>query len=248
MPFSDTTNKTGIIQIIEFWTNLGDAAISGNTTLLKQFTARVNEGFDRLMPFLLSYSDYLRFDDVNNSGQPFGTINLVSGQADYTVSQDNNSLDILNVTDVRILASATGTTYFDLEKMSIDDPRAIEAMAPASTSVGVPIAWLERGNTIFLYPQPNYSATAGIKLFYERQQSIFVSSDTTKEAGIPRPFIRLLPMYAAYDWLCVNKQQNIVLITRLEAQIARAEKDLRDMIAKKYPTHARISNAGISFR
>ena len=38
--FSDTTNKNGLIQECEFWTNLGDGTISGDTTLLAQFTDR----------------------------------------------------------------------------------------------------------------------------------------------------------------------------------------------------------------
>lgn len=243
MPFSDTTNKNGIIQAIEFWTGLGDAYISGDTTQLKIFTARVNEAFERLMPLLLSYTDHIRWDDVNNSDIPVGTFNLVSAQSGYTISQDDNTLDILNITDVRILPASGSSIYQTITKMSIDDPNALSAMSPNSSEVGIPTYWLERGNTIFFYPQPNYSATAGAKIFFERQQSVFLTSDTTKEAGIPRPFIGLLPLYAAYDWLIVNTPENVMVIQRIEAQIAKREQSLKDITSIRYPTKANMAAA-----
>ena len=57
MPFSNTTTKGGLIQGCERWTNLGDAIISGDTTLLKQFTAAINEAYDELLPIIFS-SDF----------------------------------------------------------------------------------------------------------------------------------------------------------------------------------------------
>lgn len=246
MPYSNTTDKNGIIQTIEFWTNLGDGAITGD--LLKIFTARVNSAFDRVMSRVLSYSTHLRFDDTNHTDLPSGTFNIVSGQANYTITQDDNGLDILNITDVRILPSATATDYVTLEKMTIDDDRALDAMVPNSGDTGVPTAYLERGNTIFLYPKPNYAATNGCRIFFEREQSYFASTDTTKQPGIPLPFHSLLPLYASYDWLLVNKPANTALMTRLEAQIAKQEKDLDDLVASRYPTRVKMSMKGINFR
>ncbi len=239
MVFSDTTGKAGIIQRIEFWTNLGDATISGDTTLLKVFTALLNESFDRLMPLLVSFSDFLQWDDTNNTDQPFLTFALTSGQSDYTVLQDDNSYDILNVAKVRIYASATGTQYYELKEMTADDPYAQIAMSPSATDVGVPTSFLKRGNTIFLFPQPNYTNASGVQVFFERRQQQFLTSDTTKQPGIPSPFHALLPLYASHDWLIVNKPANTVLITRIEAEIARREKELRDANKGRFP-HRRI--------
>jgi hypothetical protein len=247
MPFSDTTNKNGILQMIEFWIGKNDGEITGDSTLLKMFTARVNSAFERLMPILLSFSDYLKWDDANQTDLPVGTYNLVSGQADYTIAQDDNSLDILNITAVRILASSTSTVYVDLQEMTSDDPDAIEAMSPNSSITGIPYKWLKRGNTIHLFPKPNYAATAGGKIFFERTQSYFVSSDTTKTPGIPRPFHDLLPLYASYDWLLVNKPDNGTLITRLEAQIARREKELRRAIEGRFPHRSVMKPKPISY-
>jgi hypothetical protein len=248
MVYNDTTNKNGIIQTIEFWTNLGDASISGDTTLLKVFTARINEAFDRIMPLLLSFGTMLKWDDANNTDLPVATFNAVSGQGDYTIAEDGNSLDILNITDVKILPNATSTFYSDVEVIGMDDYRATWAMSPATTDIGTPTCVLKRGNTLFFFPKFNYNATSGIKIFFEREQSYFASSDTTKEPGIPKPFHGLLPLYAAYDWLVVNKPGDGTLITRLEAQIHRRENELRDANKGRFPARERITSKMISFR
>lgn len=237
MPFNDVTNLTGIIQRIELWTGLGNGGISNNATFLKIMTANVNEAFDRLMPLLYSFTDQLKWDDQNQTDLPIGTIDVVSGQPDYTIAQDANSLDILNITNVRVLASNTATIYYPMTEMTIDDPNAVQAMSPDSPYQGVPRWFLKRGNTIFLFPKPNYNATGGIKIYFERKAVYFTSADTTKQPGIPRPFHGLLALYAAYDWLCQNQPDGTVMITRIEAQIQKRETALRDAIRGRYPRH-----------
>lgn len=241
MDFSDTTGKGGIIQRCEGWCGLGDGGISGNATLLKIFTAMVNEAFDELMPLLLSYSSHIiRWDDETNTDHPIATFNLTSGQADYTASVDDNSLAILDIKAVRILTSSSATSYTDIELITLDDDRAITAMTPNSTDVGVPTGWVKRGNTIFLTPKPNYSATSGIKILFERVQNYFASNDTTKEAGIPRIFHPLIPMIASHAWLLINRPENTALLTRLEAKTIDMKRNLRDLISQRAPSRGRM--------
>lgn len=233
MPFSDTTVKDGLIQTVEFWTGKGDAGVSGDATLLKVVTARINAGFDRLMPLLMSYCDKYRWDDPAHSDQPFETVNLTSGTATYEDLEDDNNLDILNMIAVQILPSSTATVYETLERMTMDDERVPNAMAGSES--GKPTHWLEFGNSLFLYPNPDYTVTAGIRKFFEREQSYFASTDTTKEPGIPRPFHELLALYAALDLLLRDNPQNQMLITRIEANIARRERQLKDLISARAP-------------
>lgn len=248
MQYSNTTTKDGLMQTCEFWTGLGDAAITGNATRKAQFNARLNSGFDRILPRVLSFSKSLRWDDINHTDHPSGTFNIVSGQHDYTVEEDDNGLDIYNITGVQILPSSSSTEYIDLIPLSADSPLAERAMSPNPSDTGVPTHYLESNNTIFFYPEPNYSASAGAKIFFEREASYFVVADTTKEPGIPKPFHELLALYASHDWLIVNKPENTVLITRLEAQIQRREDELDAMIQKRNPQRRRVvarSNAPV---
>ena len=234
---SDTVNKNGHIQNVEFWTGLGDGAISGDPVLLQTITARLNSGFDRILPSLYSFSSYIKWDDPTQTDLPIGTFPVVANQSDYTISNDVNLLDILSITDVRIYPSATSTTYQSLTEMTSDNPLATEAMSPNPTDVGIPTQYLKQGNTIYLYPQPNYSATA--KIFFEREANYFTTV-TTQEIGLPRPFQELPDLYASHDWLIVNKPANSMLITRLEAQIQTRETALKSAIEARNPHTGRL--------
>jgi len=237
MQFSDTSNKSGIIQTIEWWCGMADAQISGDTTELKRFTARVNSAFDRILPLVLSNTHNVKWDDINHPDFPIATFNLVSGQADYTLSEDDNSLDVLNILKVRILNSSSATQYTDIDIITLDDDKAFDALSPNSQDTGIPTRALIKGNSVFFNPKPNYSATSGVKVFFEREPSYFTSSDTTKEPGIPKYSHELLALYPAHDWLLVFKPENTSLISRIEAQIARRENELRDMNDQRHRTH-----------
>lgn len=228
MQFSDTTNKNGIIQTIEYLCGMADGQISGDSTELKRFTGRINAAFDLITPLLLSASTALKFDDLNHSDFPVGTTNLVSGQADYTFSEDDNSLDILRIIAVKILTSSSATQYTDLEIIDGSDAKALDAISPNSLDTGVPSSAYIKGNSVFLNPKPNFSATNGIKIFFEREVSYFASTDTTKEPGIPKPYHELLALHPAHEWVTLFKPEATTMITLLENKIARKEADLKD--------------------
>jgi hypothetical protein len=243
MQYNETTNKSGLMQACEFWCGFPDTGITGDTFLKQQFTVRLNAGFEMILPSLLSRSKAVKFDDPNNADQPVGTFNIVSGTHDYALTEDDNGLDILNVVSLAILPTSSATEYETLTQLTLDDPRAQRVMSPNPSDVGVPTHWMKRGNTVYLYPQPNYAATAGVKIAFEREQTYFTTSDTTREPGIPKPFHELLALYASYDWILVNKSDNAVLISRVEARIARKERDLGILNDKRHPTRKRIAAA-----
>lgn len=243
MVYSDTTNKNGLIQDCEFWTGLGDSTISGDATTLKVFTSRINQSYDRLMPFLLQYLKTLGFDDTNNTGTPSKTVNIVSGTNSYQALQDSNSLPILIITDVAILPNANATAYTLLPHVTPDQDDAALYVSPNASSIGTPSKVLILGNTVYFDVSPNYNATNGIKLFFSRQQYRFVSTDTTKEPGLPTPFHSLLSAYASRDWLAVNKSENTSLLTIVSAEIKDRESQLNDFIGARTPTRSRITTS-----
>lgn len=240
MQYSDTTNKSGLLQTCEFHCGLSDGYITGNATLKAQFTTRLNSAFDRVLPRVLAYSHGLRWDDINHTDHPIGFFDINSGQHDYNVLTDDNNLDIYNIDQVWYLPTSTSTEYLRMNALSSDMRLAALAMSPNPSDTGVPNFYLESNNTLFLYPKPNYTAVNGIKIYFEREPSYFATTDTTKEPGIPKPFHEILALYASLDWLIVYKPDNQVLITRLEAQIARRESELDSMIRKRNPTRRRL--------
>src|SRR2546425_13286990 len=112
MQLSDTTNKNGLIQECEFWTNLGDGTISGDSALLKVFVNRINRAYDRVLPILQSGYDTMKWDDsVNHTKHPIATFNIQSGIGDYEFLSDEQGNSILNVIAVHILQSSAATEY-----------------------------------------------------------------------------------------------------------------------------------------
>jgi hypothetical protein len=252
MPFSNTTNKNGLIQEIEFWTNLGDGTISGDAVLLPQFTNRINRAYDRLMPRVLSHDTNQRWDDVNHPTHPIGTADIISGQNDYTFLADSAGNSILNIT--KILAMNSSSTQYGIELYkvipgasadipgaqsgrigTIDSTEDTRVLSPLTTDVGQPVKYVERGNTFFVWPIPNFSATAGFKIFFERTPIYFLSTDTTKTPGIPPIFHPLLALYASEDWLTLHKPGNQVLLAKIASKITDMENNLDDMIGKRNP-------------
>lgn len=241
MQFSDTSTKQGLIQEIEFWTNLGDGVVSGDTTLLKQFTNRLNRAYDSVLPLIMLMGDKMRWDDLNHTKHPIGTFNITSGTGDYELLSDEQGNSVLNITDLMILPSSSSTEYAPLTRLTLDDPRALRAMSPNPSYVGIPSAFVEKDNVVFFDVVPNYSATAGGKIFFERAPSYFAYTDTTKMPGIPSPFHPLLALHAAKDWLTVNKPENQVLIAEIKAEIAKQEANLSKAIQLRNPIRRRIS-------
>jgi len=232
--FSDT-DLDGLVQRFEFWARLKNGSATGN--LLKQITTRINVAYEKIMPLLLSNSDFIRFDDPNHTDRPIGTIDIVSGQNDYTIKQDANSLDILNFNAVRILTGASEDQYQEITKLKLDDPRVLDAMSPNSDSTGIPSFYVENGNNLFFSPTFDYSVTDGIKLYFQREFERFSDTgDDTKTSGIPKIFDELLVLHAVNDWIAVNRTNDVSLRNEVRAQINTMEGNLQKFIDLRNPT------------
>lgn len=268
MVFNDVTDiEKGLIQGCEFWTRHSDGDISGASILLKQFTGRLNRAFDKIMPLLLAYNDTIRWDDtVNHTDKPIGYVDIVANQNDYLISADDNGLDILNVTNVRAIAQTGDTQYVDLRRIVIgsNDARdhfhsynfglhrshnslVPEILNPNTAITGQPRGYIELGNRIFLDILPEANVTNGLEITFQRQQSVFASTDTTKEPGIPLPFHELLVLYASLDWNSVNRTDDTNLLTILRDKIAVIENDLDTFISLRNPAKATMQPRGIFY-
>lgn len=235
MIYSNTTTKEGLLQHCEFLTNLGDAQISGITFTKQVFTNLINRRLERAAGVLGGMSRIAQFDDTNFTNQPFSTFDITSGTNDYQFLTDASSNSITDITAVLILTSTTVTEFVKLEKLTLDNEDAELMMSPNSLNVGIPSGYIERNNTIFFNTNPNYTKAAGGKLFYKRVPSYFTTSDTTKAPGFNAEHHQMLSFGASYDWLLVNKPENTTLITRIEAELAKAEMSFKSYAAMRNP-------------
>lgn len=241
MQLSETTNQSGLVQRVEFLTRLPYGSTDDQ---LRTIINLLNNSFEKVMPLLLSYSDYLRWDDTNNTDKPVAKTNIVSGLSDYKITEDDNSLDVLNITSVWALESASGTEFKKLQRLYPNDENYEKAISPNPSVSGIPTHFAEVGSFTYLYPEPNYSATNGLKLFFEREQTYFTVTGTsgadTTEPGIPKPFHDLLAHYAASDYVMVNRPDDVRTLNLLENRISDMKQNLFDLISLRNPTKVGI--------
>lgn len=179
--FSDTTNRDGLIELIERDTNTQSATTSSYP--LKVKTNDVNESLSHFFLLAIKAGGRFQVDDTNQTDLPVITTDLVSSQADYTFLVDSSTPtnQILDIRKVRMKDSNGNwktLTQVDRETFDIN----------SYTATATPEYFDLTGNSIILYPTPSYNSTTGLEFYISRTPSYFVSTDTTKEPGIPKLF------------------------------------------------------------
>lgn len=231
------------MQRYERYTRQPYGSLTGNS--LRECINDLNAAFEDLMPLLLLYNDQIRWDDINHTDAPIGKFNLVANQNDYKILTDDNSLDILNITHVRILPSSTATEYVELKRLTADGPNITSILSPSSNVTGVPTHFVELGNRIYLNVLPSYSATNGVEIFFSREQLYFTVTgtpgDDATKPGIPKPFHELLVLKAAIRWATVNTTDDTNLLTMLRDEAKTKEDSLKNFIASRNPARRGLS-------
>lgn len=216
--FSDTSDKDGIIQKIEFYTGLGDAGISGNSTLLKQITGFVNDWLGVMVGDVLQVDGRYQWDDTNYSDQPISTFNLVSAQRSYSFTKDENLNQILDVVRVEV-KDDSGLWHL---LTPVDQSQLKQGYDEFLKGDGIPRFYDWNGTVLNLFPASNYASTNGCKVWFKREGSFFASTDTTKEPGFASPFQKILWLGPAYDYaLQVGKANANALRQEVELERER---------------------------
>lgn len=160
----------------------------------------VNNAYERVTGLINSADGRWQFDDSNNTDMPIATTDIVQNQQDYTFSAGQ-----LEVTRMEIKDSSGNWQKLDpLDQTDIYNQSLTDFMK----TPGVPQFYDKIGNSIFLYPVPNYSQSASLKLWYERGPNYFLTSDTTKQPGFNTLFHDLLAYWPAYDYALAHAKSN----------------------------------------
>ncbi len=179
--------------------------VSGDSTKSIDFTdadilRSINAYYDEATSLILKADGRWEFDDENLTTLPVATTDLVSGQADYEISGET----FLNLLRVEI-KDANGNGV-QLQPLDQDDKIGV-AMTEWAKTNAQPTCYDKVGNSIILYPTPNYSSTGGLKTYYQRPVSLFTSAEMTtgtKTPGFNPLYHRYLSMGAAVDYCSVN--------------------------------------------
>lgn len=240
MVYSDTTNKTGILQDCESNIFAGDfGAITDNTARLQRFTSLCNRALERITALIRESEGRWQWDDSNNTDFPFATAALVADQQDYAL--DGTSHFRIERVEVKDSAGAwTKLTPFD--QADIYD----EALSSFLSGTGVPQYYDKVGSSLFLYPKPSYSQAASLKLYFERGPSYFSTDDDVKTPGFNPLFHRLVPLWASYDYA---RSESLDSAANLRAEITVMETDLATYYAlRDKDEHVRLQARRFNYR
>lgn len=199
MQFSDTTNKNGIIQRCEDYAGFDDGVISSDDTLLRKFTANINETLYDLTTEIILSNDQFDFDDPTKTDYPIATTPLVAGQRDYQF--DNIGFLRLKRVDV----SYDGTNFYratPFDSGAVADGLGNDSKIDEKFTKTEP-AYDPKAFGFWLYPRAeaaDVSAGGTIRIEYERTFTEFAYNDTTKEPPIDRPFRDLIAAGAVLKW------------------------------------------------
>lgn len=191
MQFSDTTNKLGLIQSCERKTGLGDAAISGNAALLKEFTALLNEANSKIWALVFKSCGGWTYDDSNQTDLPQAACDLAASTSKYAIPTGSLAVE-------RVEAKDSSGNWRKLDPMPTE---SVDSALNLVLGSGAPTHYRLTGETLEVYPTPDYASTGGLKVHYDRGPSAFASTDTAKTPGFASPFHEALSVCASMEWL-----------------------------------------------
>lgn len=231
LAFNDTSGGQGLIQECESLTNLGSGTISGNTSLLKDFTRYINIWYHRVATMIFQSQDDWNWDDLNNtSNYPIATTPLVAGQRDYVFPTTLNMLKIR-----RVDVTYDGTNWnrvYPFDSQSMEFGLGNDTTVDGRFDKSVPY-YDVRSNAVFLYPTASaadVTAGATLRVEYSRDITEFTTSSTTTTPGFDPAFHRLLAVGAARDW-AISK--NLPKAAQLQAEAADLEARLKEHYGSK---------------
>lgn len=203
---------TDIINKVYLLTNTNSISLSSANALLL-----VNNAYEKVASKIISVDKKWQWDDNNQTDLPIATTNIVSGQQDYSMTVDH--LKILRVE----VADSNGT-FNVIEPFDYQTEK--DSLTQLSTETGVPYRYDKVGQSIILYPKPNYNETAGLKVYFQRGPALFTSAEVTtgtKKPGFNSLYHDLIPLWASYDYAVAKGMSNA---NQLFNEILRIERAL----------------------
>lgn len=220
--FNDTATRKGLIQLIERETGLGTGRISGDTELLKDFTADINIAFDNLLRIIFKYAGTWQYDDTNHTDYPFIKTNLIAGQRDYSFFKDEQGNIILDIH--KVMVKDDSGLYREVKPVDMQSDKYATEFYDESGVTGDPSEYDKTGNGIIFDVIPSKNITDGIKIFINREPLYFTYSDTTKIAGVDglcQEYLALEPSLRYAERKSLSNLQSLKeRVNKLEKQIA----------------------------
>jgi hypothetical protein len=181
--------------------NLGD--ISGNVSLLKQFTFYLNLGVSEAWSVILPASGKWTLDDINQTDNPIVKTDLISGQRNYTFTDDSSGNAILEI--FKVFVKDTSGVFHEIDAVD-QNTETVTALTDGRNQSGMPTKYDLIANGISFDYVPDYSSTKGIMMLIDREATEFVTTDTTKKPGFAGQFHEYPVLSACYRYAAGPRQ------------------------------------------
>jgi hypothetical protein len=193
------------------------------------FVIESNNAMDRVASLIRKADARWRWDDENQADLPIADVDLVSGQQDYTLEEDFLSISRMEIKD----ESGYYHALKPFDELDVPDV----ALSGWGATPGTPTHFDVNGQSVTLYPAPNYSQAASLAVYYTRGPVQFTSADTTKEPGFNSLYHDLVPLWVSYNYAIANGQPTA---NQYFAEIQRKEDALQKDYAYRGPGRPRF--------
>lgn len=162
-------------------------------------TRHSNRALDELTSIILKVDGSWQWDDKNHPDLPIAVTDLVANQSQYTLSTKHLTISRLEVTNPDGQAHImTPISESDMES----------AISELNEEVGVPQYYEKVGESLFLFPKPDYDLVNGMRIYFSRPASYFETTDSTKEPGFAEIFHEFIPLWNARHFASSQADMN----------------------------------------
>lgn len=198
----------------------------------EQITRHSNRALDELTSFILRTDGRWQWDDVNHADLPIAVTDIVSEQSQYTIDTKHLTVDRLELKD------ANGKWY---KLKTIDESDIDIALEEYDKVAGTPTHYDKQGESLILYPKPNFTQVDSLKIYYSRPASYFTIDDDSKEPGFAEIFHNWIPLWNAFNYASSNVELGQI------AQNMKVRLDeMKETIKKYYSTRRKRSRLTVA--
>ncbi len=219
MQFNDTTNKSGIVQDINFM-------LFGSNTMndgypIDDIVRNVNQRLNRVVSIIFQNDRRWKYDDFNHLDMNIYYGDTVAGQQDYEIPGS----DFIDISELAVMINGK---YQILKPLVREKGQKLQYL---EEETGVPLYYEKYGNSVLLYPKPDTSTTNGLMLRAKRLPSYFTNADTTKEPGFNPLFHKILSIGGALDYAMPNGMRD--KINTYQPELDRLEIAMAEYYSKR---------------
>lgn len=210
MKFYDTGNTHDSLAHY-VWHLLGD--ITSTDYPLADLSRATNTSKLNLALKIWRNQDDWDFDDTANTDFPIATTTIVDNQADYTLPTDALEIRRVEVKDI----NGNWTEVIKIDETNIDG-----ALDEYQDVAGIPNQYRLESNSIILYPAPDtaqVTATAGLKVTYNRKIDEFTGSTTTTEVGMGELGDQIIAFEVAEEWAIIFRNDRMPVLQNKRSEL-----------------------------